>query len=124
MFSCEYCEIFKNSFFYRTPPKAAFVSKNFLYSGLTLDFERSLHYPLSLIPSSIATPDGGNTVTAKSKFMDAIKNSCRQPPKTPRSKINIDDPKLSVTAIDLIAAFRIMIEVPQKYIDLKQKLLG
>ena len=91
---------------------------------MTLDFERSLHYPLSLIPSSIATPDGGNTVTAKSKFMDAIKNSCRQPPKTPKSKINIDDPKLSVTAIDLIAAFRIMIEVPQKYIDLKQKLLG
>ena len=23
MFSCEYCEIFKNSFFYRTPPVAA-----------------------------------------------------------------------------------------------------
>ena len=26
VFSCEYCEIFQNSFFYRTPPVAAFVS--------------------------------------------------------------------------------------------------
>ena len=26
MFSCEYCETFKNSFFYRTPPVAAFVA--------------------------------------------------------------------------------------------------
>ena len=26
VFSCEYCEIFKNSFFYRTPPVAASVS--------------------------------------------------------------------------------------------------
>ena len=26
VFSCEYCQIFKNSFFYRTPPVAASVS--------------------------------------------------------------------------------------------------
>ena len=25
VFSCEYCEIFKNTFFYRTPPVAAFL---------------------------------------------------------------------------------------------------
>ena len=24
MFPCEYCKIFKNSFFYKTPPEAAF----------------------------------------------------------------------------------------------------
>ena len=28
MFSCEYCEVFKNSFFYRTPPVAAFGCSN------------------------------------------------------------------------------------------------
>ena len=28
MFSCEICEIFKNTFLYRTPPVAASVSKN------------------------------------------------------------------------------------------------
>ena len=27
MFSCEYCEIFKNSFFYRTPTVVAFGSQ-------------------------------------------------------------------------------------------------
>ena len=26
MFSCEICEIFQNTFFYRTPPVAAFVN--------------------------------------------------------------------------------------------------
>ena len=26
MFSCECCDFFKNSFFYRTPPVAAFIS--------------------------------------------------------------------------------------------------
>ena len=26
VFSCEYCEIFKNNILYRTPPVAAFVS--------------------------------------------------------------------------------------------------
>ena len=29
MFSCEYCEIFKNTFFYKTPPVAA--SENFFH---------------------------------------------------------------------------------------------
>ena len=28
VFSCEYCQIFKNSFFYRTPPVAAFHTLN------------------------------------------------------------------------------------------------
>ena len=32
MFSCEYCKIFKNSFFYRTPSVAAYVNR----IGLTL----------------------------------------------------------------------------------------
>ena len=28
VFCCQYCEVFKNSFFYRTPPVAGFIPKN------------------------------------------------------------------------------------------------
>ena len=31
MYSCEYCEVFKNSFFYKTPPVAAFGLKDYDY---------------------------------------------------------------------------------------------
>ena len=32
MFSCEICEIFKNTFFYKTPPRTAFL---LIFGGLS-----------------------------------------------------------------------------------------
>ena len=43
VFSCEFCEISKNIFFYRTPPVAAYkVRKNFAYETYS-EKKRSVH---------------------------------------------------------------------------------
>ena len=36
MFSCEFCEIFKNTFSYRTPLVAASVGKDLVYKMMTI----------------------------------------------------------------------------------------
>ena len=50
MFSSEYCEIFKNSFFYRTPPLAASKSRQFrtLYICYVL-FSKPFVYMLCIV---------------------------------------------------------------------------
>ena len=54
-------------------------------SGQPVDFENVLHYPLSPIRLSIATPDGERREATKSKLMDVILKKTRNPPKPPKS---------------------------------------
>ena len=42
VFSCEYCEIFKNSCFYKIPPVAAFVIKNVAFTMHCTKMKKSL----------------------------------------------------------------------------------
>ena len=45
MFSCEFCEIFKNNFFYRTPLVAASETINLVSFPATENFLKSAYYP-------------------------------------------------------------------------------
>ena len=95
-----------------------------LTSGLPVDFNKALEYPLSPIPLSIATPDGERRETVKSKLMEIIISTCRRPPQSPKSVIRVNKQKPSALVIDLIAAIRTMTEIPETYHELTWKLLG
>ena len=46
MFSCEFCEIFKNTFFHKTPPVAAFAANEICFPNNTC-FDQFVMIPLS-----------------------------------------------------------------------------
>ena len=73
-------------------------------SGLPVDFNKALEFPLSPIPLSIATPDGERCETAKSKLMEIIINTCRHPPQSPKLVLMMNRQKPSALVVDLIAA--------------------
>ena len=61
MFSCEYCEIFNNSFFYRTPPVAA-SKKSYL-----LTFAHSIFFlPIPLMTLALVGAAGKSEESLKS----------------------------------------------------------
>ena len=93
-------------------------------SGLPVDFNKALEFPLSPIPLSIATPDRERRETAKSKLMEIIINTCRRPPQSPKLVLMMNRQKPSALVVDLIAAIRTMVEIPDTYNELAWKLLG
>ena len=48
VFSCEYCEMFKNSFFYRTPAMGAFVNYNIKASFMAKVFQQAKFFRISI----------------------------------------------------------------------------
>ena len=49
MFSCEFCEIFKNTFFYRTPPVAASVTKTDSHTDIFQEIFWNFQYSYSTV---------------------------------------------------------------------------
>ena len=64
MFSCEYCEIFKNSFFYRTPRVAASAQWKQYFFHLTFIHSRWRHFQLK------AWNQEGREVTKRNLFWE------------------------------------------------------
>ena len=58
MFSCDFCEISKNTFFYRTPLVAAFAKKRYYPVFLTVVFEQCIIF--ETLAKTIHTIDHDN----------------------------------------------------------------
>ena len=61
-------------------------------SGMVINYEKAMEYPLSPVPLRIATAEGGRR-TSKSKLLDIINAALTMPPNSPKLVISIDTTK-------------------------------
>ena len=61
-------------------------------SGMVINYEKAMEYPLSPVPLRIATAEGGRR-TSKSKLLDIINATLTMPPNSPKLVISIDTTK-------------------------------
>jgi len=87
-----------------------------------IDWNSALSYPLSPIPLSISTADGARRETSKSKLLDLILNEGEVTLTYPKIESSIISNR-STFIIDLMAALRTMVQIPDTYEELTWKLL-
>ena len=57
---------------------------------MVITYEKTMEYPLSPAPLSIATAEGGRRTTSKSKLLDIVNATLIVPPNSPKLVISID----------------------------------
>ena len=84
-------------------------------SGMVISYEKAMEYPLSPVPLSITTAEGGRRTTSKSTLLDIINATLTVQPNSPKLVISIDTTKPSALIVDLITAIRTMTKIPETY---------
>ena len=93
-------------------------------SGMVINYEKAMEYPLSPVPLRIATAEGSRRTTSKSKLLDIINATLTVPRNSPKLVISIDTTKPSALIVDLIAAIRTMTKIQETYKLLAWKFLA
>ena len=84
-------------------------------SGMVINYEKAMEYPLSPVPLSIATAEGGRCTTSMSKLLDIMNPTLTVSPNSPKLIISIYAAKLSALIVDLIAAIRAVTKIQETY---------
>ena len=84
-------------------------------SGMVINYEKAMEYPLSPVPLSIATAEGGRCTTSMSKLLDLMNATSTVSPNSPKLIISIYAAKLSALIVDLIAAIRAVTKIRETY---------
>ena len=74
MFSCEYCEIFKNTFFYRTPPVAASETLSMNVRGGSRTAATSKMERFVIIVNSLVIPEAAIYSEPEKQLFRIFKN--------------------------------------------------
>ena len=93
-------------------------------SGMVINYKKAMEYPLSPVPLSIATAEGGRCTTSKSKLLDTINTTLPVPSNSPNLVISIDTTRPSALIVDLITAMKAMTKIPETYKQLVWKFLA
>ena len=75
---------------------------------MVINDEKAMEYPLSPVPLSIATAEGGICTISKSKLLSITNATLTVPPNSPKLVLSIDTTKPSVLIVDLITTIRAM----------------
>ena len=82
---------------------------------LVANYEMAMEYPLSPMPLSIATTEGGRRQTAKRKLLEFVTATLTTPLNSPKLVTSVDPGKSSTLIIDFIAAIRTIAKIPETY---------
>ena len=91
---------------------------------MVINYEKAMEQPLSPVPLSIATVEGGRRTTSTSKLLYIISATLTVLPTSPKLVKFIDTTKPSALIIDLITAIRTMTKIPETYKQLAWKFLA
>ena len=91
---------------------------------MVINYKKAMEYPLSPVPLSIATAEGGRCTTSKSKLLDTINTTLPVPSNSPNLVISIDTTRPSALIVDLITAMKAMTKIPETYKQLVWKFLA
>ena len=89
MFSCEFCEIFKNAFFYRTPPAAAsetkiiYIVEDDFIKEETREIETISSFHRKMESTTTTTTADGVVVLPRSQHVNAVDQMKTFPRKKP-----------------------------------------
>ena len=88
------------------------------------DWENALSYPLSPIPLCLSTADGKPRKTAKSKLQEVVLNESNSAIVDNPREVIAESRHNSTYIVDLMAALRSVMQIPEDYEELTWKLLS